>query len=149
MEHSADFKIVDIWFRCLLVGLWGLVLFSLGMIFWPEGTHLLFDIIAFKGSPPPSLLEPEVRNYLGFVYGVMGAIMLGWAGTLLYITKGPLRQGKKWAWYAIAVPLSIWFIADTTHSLVSGFWQNAFFNLAFYIFLGVPLLFLRNTSSRS
>ncbi|MCG8491303.1 MAG: hypothetical protein MI743_06785 [Sneathiellales bacterium] len=149
MGQLSEFRGSSVWFRCLLTGLLGLVLFSLAMIFWPVGIHLLFDWIAFEGSPPPPLMEPAAREYLGFVYGVMGAIMLGWSGTLLYIAKGPLRDGKNWAWNAIALPLTLWFIADSLHSILTGFWQNAVFNLAFYILLGLPLLLLKKGAGQS
>jgi len=128
------------WCTWLTLVIIGVALFSLMLLVFPGLTHEFFDWIAFLGNRPNALNVPEVVDYLSFVYGVIGAVMLGWSLVFLYIVRKPFQAGELWSWYALAVPVTIWFIADSLHSVVSGFWPNAIFNTGFFILFGIPLL---------
>ena len=88
-----------------------------------------------------------MNNYLGFVYGVLGAVMAGWSVALLAIVHGPFRHGERWAWGAVAASLGLWFVADTTFSLASGFPGNVALNCIFAVVLAIPLIATRSLAS--
>ena len=117
-----------------------MAVFSTATVVFPQLTHSLFDWIAFAGERPEVLSGPEAAGYLTFVYGVLGAVMLGWSALLYYIVRGPFQRGERWAWYAIAVPVTLWFVVDSVHSVVTGYWPNALFNGGFYVAFGIPLI---------
>ncbi|MBL4787740.1 MAG: hypothetical protein JKY60_01355 [Kordiimonadaceae bacterium] len=128
------------WCNWLTFVIIGIALFSMMLLVLPGVTHEFFNWIAFFGHQPSALNAPEVVGYLSFVYGIIGAVMLGWSLVFLYVVRKPFQAGERWAWYALAVPFTVWFIADSLHSVVSGFWPNAVFNMGFFVLFGIPLL---------
>jgi hypothetical protein len=88
-------------------------------------------------------MSAEAAAYVAFVYGVLGAVMIGWGVTLGWIARVPLRRGEAWAWWATAVPLVAWFVPDTSRSLLAGAWQNALLNVVFAAMFVPPLVGLR------
>ena len=71
--------------------------------------------------------------------GILGAVIVGWMATIGAIVVVPLRHGEPWAWWAIVMSVSIWFVLDTALSLVLGFVGHALFNVAFALGLARPL----------
>lgn len=98
---------------------------------------------AFGFGPAAAIDTDEFREYLRLPYMVLGAVLAGWALTLLQIVRGPLRDGETWALPLIARSLGMWFILDTGMSLVLGFPTHALFNVPFGLALGIPLAKLK------
>jgi hypothetical protein len=121
----------------LLVGVSGAFFVVAGTL-----TTSLFEWVVF-GSAESPIPDGEAGRYVTFVYGVLGAVMIGWACLLWPLVRGPLRRREPWAWSAIAVSVGIWFVVDSTLSLASGFGENALLNLVFAIAFAVPLLAIR------
>ncbi len=88
-------------------------------VFWPTR------------GPPPSMVA-----YRNWVFGVTGAVMGGWGMLMVWVVLGPFRKRRRWAWFAIALPLSCWYVVDTLASLAHGVVSNAILNT------GLLLLFL-------
>jgi hypothetical protein len=110
------------------------------LVGFPSVTHIFFNWIAFLGDPPIPLNDPEVVDYLSFVYGVLGTVMLGWSAVFFYVVQGPFRAGESWSWYAIAIPITVWFVVDSVHSVISGYWPNAVFNIGVFVAFCIPLV---------
>ncbi|MEP4192743.1 MAG: hypothetical protein ABJN51_16765, partial [Sneathiella sp.] len=125
---SAQTKPSAFWYAWMAIILFGIAGFSLMLLIYPVGAHFLFDWIAFQGDVPVEIETPKVRQYLSFIYGVLGAVMLGWTALFYYILYYPFKAGKRWSWYAFAIPLTLWFTTDSVLSVLSGFWLNAAFN---------------------
>lgn len=83
------------------------------------------------------------RDYARFIYGVLGAVIVGWMITIGAIAMGPLRSREVWSWWALVTALVIWFVLDTGISLLLGFAGHAWFNVAFAVALAGPLLMIR------
>jgi hypothetical protein len=98
-----------------------------------------FNVLMFGRSWLPPEYGSAVAPYLAFVYGVLGAVMLGWAVLMLLVLAGPFRRGEPEGWRMLAWPLAIWFVVDTTWSLATGYWQNAVLNAAFGLAFAIPL----------
>jgi hypothetical protein len=105
-------------------------------------TTSLFEWIVF-GSAESPIPGGEAARYVTFVYGVLGAVMVGWACLLWPLVRGPIRRREPWAWSAIAMSLGAWFVIDSALSIASGFGENALLNLVFAIAFAVPLLAIR------
>jgi hypothetical protein len=105
-------------------------------------TTALFEWIIF-GSADSPIPTGDAARYVTFVYGVLGAVMIGWACTLWPLVRGPLRRRERWASTAVALSVGVWFVVDSTLSVASGFGENALLNLVFAVAFGVPLLAIR------
>ncbi len=73
------------------------------------------------------------------MFGILGAVIVGWMTTIGAIAIGPLRRREIWAWQAIVSAVVVWFVLDTGLSLVLGFVGHALFNVTFAVALAVPL----------
>lgn len=135
------------WVRWLLAGLVGVGAFGMALVLLPGPMQSLFNIVAFGAPDTPAAFGVEATAYLAFVYGVLGAVMAGWSIALLAIVHGPFRRGERWAWGAVTGSLGLWFVVDTTFSLVSGFPGNAVLNCVFALVLAVPLIATRALAS--
>ncbi|RXK88478.1 hypothetical protein EST62_02935 [Chlorobaculum sp. 24CR] len=81
----------------------------------------------------------DVNAYIMFAYGVLGALMQGWGVGMFMIVRGPFRRRESGGWALLAVPMLIWFVADTGFSLCTGFWQNGILNAVLLLLLAIPL----------
>jgi len=124
----------------------------MGLIFvlLPSATLLFFDWMVYGGydaSPVQTHLNGgETRRYAGFIFQVLGAIILGWAVLLAWVARGPgqldtaaAHRVAEWGWRGIAISFAAWFVVDTTMSLIMGYWQNAVFNTLFGVAMALPL----------
>ena len=116
--------------RRWMVGLAGLVmLFGISLAIQGLHTDRVFTWLLFDGDYPESF-GPELVAYMRFVTGVLGAVMAGWAVLLAIILSGPFRRRERWSWNAVAISLALWFVVDTTLSLMAGYPENALLNTA-------------------
>ena len=119
-----------------------LVVFGLLLAFFNQTP--LFDFLfnnqinpAFWNSPQA---PAEILAFQGWAYGVLGATVAGWGVFLAFLAHYPFRKKEPWAWNCIAAGLVVWFVSDTTISLVSHIYFNVFFNLALFLAGMLPLL---------
>lgn len=129
--------------RWLLAGTVLAALFGLAMVLAPGATEAGFGWMIFGSPGPPAGMTPEAAAYTRFAYGVLGAVMFGWMILAALVVNGPFRGKEPWAWKAVALSLGAWFVVDTAHSLLSGFWPNAVLNAAFAVVLAPPLMATR------
>jgi hypothetical protein len=132
----------------ILVALATVAVGASGLVFVVFGlaTQSLFKTLIYGTAPNP-VTGTEALRYTRFVYGVLGAVMFGWALALWFIVTGPLRQRQRWAWNAVAFSMLGWFLVDSSLSLLSGYGENAILNLAFGVMFAVPLYFMRRELS--
>ena len=136
MEQSASWTI---WDRILtsvlmLVGAYAVALVTMGLFLG----DMMFDPLGF-GPRDGGIAGDAERGYLRLVYGILGAVIVGWMLTLGAIVVGPLQRRERWAWNTIASSVAAWFLLDTGLSLALGYEGHALFNLVFVIALAVPL----------
>ena len=125
------------WWRSLVAATVAVFLFGVGMVLFPNFVHRTFAKVTST--------EVDARSlpYVIFLIGVSGAVMAGWAVALFGLVIGPFRRREAGAWRLIASSVTVWFVLDTSFSLVSGFWQNAVLNFGFLLSILIPLLFTR------
>lgn len=132
-----------VWDRVLLIVVAGVVTYAIGLVV--VGLFLgdqVFDRLGF-GPDDGDIFDRTPRRYVRLVYGIIGAVIVGWMTTIGAIVVGPLRRREAWAWWAIVMAVTAWFVFDTGISLVLGFVGHALFNVAFTLALAVPLAALR------
>ena len=131
------------WLRALEIGLINTAMLGLACVFLPRTMQGAWNLLFFGQAGPPAGFTPEAEAYVLFLYGVLGAVLTGFAVALLALARGPLRQGQRWAWNAITLSVAGWIMLDVGFSLWSGFWPNAVLNLGFGAALFLPLWKLR------
>ncbi|MBC8042814.1 MAG: hypothetical protein IAF08_05140, partial [Rhizobacter sp.] len=66
-------------------------------------------------------------------------VIVGWSVALLLTLASSFRRREREGWNTLAASVGIWFTVDSTYSLISGFWQNAVFNVVFFVCFAIPL----------
>lgn len=115
-------------------------LYSILLVFAGSFAGSLFSWFGF--GPSKSIDTSEVRDYLLLPYMVLGAVMSGWVFLMLLLVRGPLKDGSVWARKFLIQSLSLWFVLDTSMSIVLGYPTHALFNIPFAVALGIPLYLL-------
>jgi hypothetical protein len=83
----------------------------------------------------------EMKNWL---FGIIGATMIGFNVLAIFIIRFALLKKEIWAWNALFYGIIVWFVVDSAISI----YYSAYFNIywinlpALLIFL-VPLYFIR------
>ena len=127
------------WWRWLIVTTVFVLVFSLAMVAIPVPVMRMFSLLYYSSPESIATFGAPAVAFIMLLQGVLGAVMFGWSAALLLVLLGSFRRGSREGWTIIAVSLAAWFIPDTTISLLSGFWQNAVFNLVFLVFFAIPL----------
>lgn len=70
-------------------------------------------------------ITEEAEKLRTFFFGIIGATIAGYFLLQTMIVIYPFRNREKWAWHAIFWALLLWFITDSTLSILHG----AFFNV--------------------
>ena len=135
------------WTRWLLVALWVLFGYSLLLVVGGPLAGRLFAAFGFGPSGPAD--TSAVREYLNLPYMVLGAVLAGWTSMMISVVRGPLRDGSPWAVPVLIRSLLLWFVLDTTMSVVLGHPTHALFNVPIAVALAIPLARLRSGGSSS
>ena len=106
----------------------------------PALGEAFFYLVYFLQPASPVPVPAQVQGYIRFGNGIIGAVMLGWMVTVIVLARGPFLAGERYAWQAIAWPLALWYLVDTTFSLAHGVWGNVLLNTATALMFGIPLL---------
>jgi len=126
-----------LWWRGLVFAAGFTVMFGLAMVFLPDLTQWYFNSIIFGTADNP--FDVDAKRYIVFAFGVLGAVMIGWAVSLLILIFIPLRRGEIWAWWTIAASIMIWFVIDSAFSVISDYSGNAVSNGAFLLIFALPM----------
>lgn len=128
-----------LWRMWLQAAVAGVGVFGLACVALPGAIAAFFNLLVFGRTWLPPEFGAAAAPYLSFVYGVLGAVMLGWAVLMMMVVEGPFRRGERAGWTMIALPFGTWFVVDTTWSLATGYWQNAVLNACFALAFAIPL----------
>ena len=134
MKRSFSF-----WCVWLIVVTCATIVAGLAMVVIPNTTQRAFDGLYLSSPGGISAFGSAAAPYIKFVSAVLGAVMAGWAAAILYALLALFRYGRPEGWRLIVVSLAVWFVPDTTYSLVSGFRQNAVLSVAALLLFAVPL----------
>ncbi len=135
----------DFWQRWLLVVSIFLVVFGLALAFFNQTAFFNF---LFNNQVNPVFWKAVPFNegtvaFQHWVYGVLGATVAGWGVFLAFIGHYPFRRKESWAWICLVLGVGLWYVVDTTLSMLSQVVFNAAFNTALLVLLAPPLIFTR------
>ncbi len=131
-----------LWDRWLATAITAVAAYGVVLVVHGRAPAALFDRLGF-GPTASGITAGAAVDHVLLVYGVLGAVLIGWMLLLLAVARGPLRRREPWAWTATVVSTTAWFGVDTAFSLAVGSTAHAAFNLAFAAALGVPLAAMR------
>lgn len=94
-----------------------------------------FDVIFW----PDSNISPAAEQYKNWTSSVLGSVVASWGVFITYIAWYPFRLRETWAWHGILVPVTLWFVVDTTCSIYYGVGINALFNIITLLLFVLPL----------
>jgi hypothetical protein len=99
----------------------------------------------FDGETPA-----DVVRFRRFILGPFGATTAAYFLLLYHVLRHPFRRREPWAYTAVAASLVLWFVVDSTASVLHGAVFNVFLvNVPCLAALGIPLLPLRREFRRS
>lgn len=126
------------WRRWLILVTGGVILYALILIFLPEPMKNLFEQLFFSHESPIAANQ-GARSSATFVYGVLGAVLIGWMTTLLLLLIGPFQRPQRDIWNTLTVSIIVWYVIDSGFSVVIGIVSHALFNTGFLILFAIPL----------
>lgn len=133
------------WQKWLLAVSVYLVLFGLTLALFPQACFMdtafnsNIDPVFWKDGAIPS----QTKIFQAWIYGVLGAVVMGWGLLMAFVTYYPFRSQEKWAWNAMAIGICAWFVVDTGLSAYHQAYFNIFNNTVTLILIGLPLIFTR------
>jgi len=98
-------------------------------------TQFLADLIFFPVDGAQSVVAPETR----LVNAIGGGVMAGWGLLLWKLSTTVYPRDPALARQLIIPSIVIWFVIDSTGSILAGAPLNAVFNLSFLLIFCVPL----------
>ena len=123
---------------CLVV-LAGILLALFSDYLFSDFIDTKINKIFFSGISP----EFNVEQLKKWMFGVSGAVMVGWGLSMLYVVNYPFRQKEQWAWRCIFYPVLAWYLIDSSISAYFGVGFNVLINSILFLQIVAPLLFLR------
>lgn len=132
------FRLLTLW---LQLGLVGSIAMAFVLLFAPwssimEAYNATYAQAFYEGVA----LSPAERAHHGFLMGVSGAGVVGWAITLLFVVEVPWKRREPWAFVAVLVSVLAWVLLDLVISLVEGVHGEALFAGAAGFGLLTPVL---------
>lgn len=78
-----------------------------------------------------------------WVYGLLGATMVGWGIFMFFIVKNAFIKREKWAWSCVLFGVLAWYLIDTGISAFHGVGANVMLNTVIFVLVIVPLIATR------
>lgn len=128
------------WSRLIQTAAAGVLVLSAVLMLAPSVGERFFYLVYFRQSVSPVRLPDPAQGYIQFAHGILGAVMAGWMIAIITLARGPFMAGERYAWNAIAWPLSGWYVIDTCFSLAHGVWGNVLLNTVLAVLFAIPLL---------
>lgn len=85
-------------------------------------------------------LSSSTQLFQNWIYGVLGATIIGWGIFILFIAKYPFKEQQTWSWNCLATGITVWFVIDTAISAYFNVLFNVIFNAILLLLIIIPLL---------
>lgn len=133
---------IKFWQRWLIVVTGGVIVYGLMLILLPQTTHTLFNTLFFASSESIRRIGTDSSHYVALVYGVLGAVIIGWMVTIMALLISSFPTQPRNTWNIITLSVVTWYIIDSGFSLVIGSLAHVLFNTGFFVLFAVPLIAL-------
>jgi hypothetical protein len=95
----------------------------------------IFDLLFMPGE-----MDVPAGNAGSFAMGVTGAVLAGWATTMLVMLSSRRVCAMPETWWALTAGLVVWFVVDGIVSITAGASGNVVLNLGFVALFAPPLI---------
>ena len=132
------------WQRWLFV--MGIVVSIFGLMMALLSGTPLFDYFNRQINPAfwgANAMDEATTQFQQWVYGAWGATIAGWGIVLSYIARYPFKKKERWAWNCLVFGLLVWFVLDTSLSVLHKVYFNAILNAVLFVLGMLPVLFTR------
>lgn len=119
----------------IILGLVGLVICMSALPALSLPTRLLADAVFWPPDAAQSLAAPETR----LLAAIGGGVMLGWGATLWLLVRLLFAREPAAVKTIIMTGITVWFVADSTASILAGAPVNAVLNIGFLLLFALPL----------
>lgn len=128
------------WWRWLIVVTDLTIIFGLLIAIEPTRNIIqqIYTDDIFGAGVYATLSQTEI-TFQNFLYGILGAVMIGWGVMMFGIIYVPFRRGERWAWLTLTIGLVVWYVVDSIASAASGVYLNIILNTSFLLMYGIPL----------
>lgn len=134
-----------LWARWLVLAFGAMALCSALALLLPGVTRAGLSLLVFGDAGALQGLEPGLQRYVGFLHGVLAAVMLGWSVALLGLAWGACDRGQRWAWQVMAASVAAWFVPGAVWSAWLHVWPNVALDVAVGLLFALPLAGLRRS----
>lgn len=122
---------LTVWAAAVII--FGIVLATAGI---PGADGLVRMLLTMLGGGEPVEMTPALR----FAAALMGCVTIGWGMTTWGILRAIDRLGgsAQPVWRTLTAAILVWYFADSTLSVITGFGLNAVSNTVFLIAYLIP-----------
>lgn len=131
---------IRFWRGWLVVVTIGVMVYAVGLMLLPQTMHGLFNLLFFADSKQVRRIGEDNFEFIQLVYGVLGAVMIGWMATLLAIMRRHFQTDPRGTRQILMVSIGVWYVVDSGFSVVAGFVEHAVFNTGFLVLYAIPLM---------
>ncbi|MCP3938225.1 MAG: hypothetical protein GY708_22990 [Actinomycetia bacterium] len=105
----------------------------------------LFDLLEWPiDDNPGAFTDPSFA-----LNAVLGGVMVGWATLMYFVTTRQFEKGNAELAAPMMVSILVWFVVDSTGSVVAGLPGNVILNTGFLAVFLPPLISLRRSHPTS
>jgi hypothetical protein len=129
------------WLRWMSIWCWGVIAF--GIVLLTSAIEalrmpamLFLDLVFWPIDGQPAVMSREAV----FATSILGAVTIGWGVLMLALVRDPEIAAHPRLRRHLGVALGIWFVVDSTASILTGAWVNAISNTVIAAAGVVPLL---------
>lgn len=131
---------IRFWRQCLNVVTVGVMVYAAGLMLMPQTMHELLNRLFFGDSKQVWQIGEDNPEFIQLVYGVLGAVMIGWMVTLLALMRHNFQTDPRGTWQILVLSIGVWFVVDSGFSVVTGFVEHVVFNTGFLVLYAIPLV---------
>lgn len=104
-----------------------------------------YDTLTTKNVLNGQEMDMETRNLKMWLFGIIGGSIVGFHLLIVFVSEFAFKKKERWAYWAILLSVLLWFIIDSSISVVYGAFHNVLLvNLFAIILVGLPLIFTYN-----
>lgn len=133
-------RTIRFWRGWLVVVTIGVMVYAMGLMLMPQTMHGLFNLLFFADSKQVRQIGEDDPVFIQLVYGVLGAVMIGWMVTLLAIMRRHFHTDPCGTLQILTVSIAVWYAVDSGFSVATGFVEHAVFNTGFLLVYAIPLV---------
>lgn len=115
-----------------------------GLVFAFANGTALFSAFNAQIDPvfwPGPGADAAALAFRGWIYGVLGATMIGWGMMMFFLALHGLAARQTWVRNAIAASIPAWYVVDTYISWAARVYFNVIFNTVVLLLVMLPVFF--------